>query len=160
MMTVPHGRRPAGPAVTQPPEIHVQPFHLESITAGADCAVLRVRGEIDVYTAPQLREHAIKLLADGARHITADLREVDFLDSTGLGVLVGSLKRVREQGGSLTLVTAADRILTIFRLTGLDRVFTLRSSFPEAIAGDQHWQAALASEGRGTEEWCREHELL
>jgi hypothetical protein len=56
--------------------------------------------------------------------------------------------------------TAADRILTIFRLTGLDRVFTLRSSFPEAIAGDQHWQAALAGEGRGTEEWCREHELL
>jgi anti-sigma B factor antagonist len=138
----------------------VQPFHLESITAGADCAVLRVRGEIDVYTAPRLREHAIKLLADGARHITADLREVDFLDSTGLGALVGSLKRLREQDGSLTLVTAADRILTIFRLTGLDRVFTLRSSVPEAIGGDQHWQAALAREGRSAEDWCREHGLL
>jgi anti-sigma B factor antagonist len=141
-------------------EIHVQPFHLESITAGADCAVLRVSGEIDVYTAPQLREHVIKLLANGARHITADLREVDFLDSTGLGALVGSFKRLREQDGSLTLVTAADRILTIFRLTGLDRAFTLYSSVPEAIADDRHWQAALASESRSTAEWCREHELL
>ena len=136
------------------------PFHLETITAGADCAVLRVRGEIDVYTAPQLREHVIKLLDDGARYLTADLREVDFLDSTGLGALVGSLKRLREQDGSLTLVTAADRILMIFRLTGLDRVFTLHPSVSQAIADDQHWQAALAREGCSTEDWCREHELL
>ena len=69
------------------------PFHLESITAGADCAVLRVAGEVDVYTAPQLRERVIGLLAGGVRHIVADLREVDFLDSTGLGALVGSLRR-------------------------------------------------------------------
>jgi len=138
----------------------VQPFHLEAITAGADCAVLRVRGEIDICTAPELREHVIKLVADGVRHITADLRAVDFLDSTGLGALVGSLKRLREQDGSLTLVTAADRVLTILRLTGLNRVFTLHPSVPEALAGDQHWQAALARQGRSAEDWCREHELL
>jgi len=138
----------------------VHPFHLEAITAGADCAVLRVRGEIDIYTAPELREHVIKLVADGVRHITADLRAVDFLDSTGLGALVGSLKRLREQDGSLTLVTAADRVLTILRLTGLNRVFTLHPSVPEALAGDQHWQAALARQGRSAEDWCREHELL
>ena len=70
---------------TQATEIHVQPFHLESITAGADCAVLRIGGEVDVYTAPQLRERVIQLLGHGARHIIADLREVEFLDSTGLG---------------------------------------------------------------------------
>ena len=138
----------------------MQPFHLEAISAGADCAVLRVGGEIDVYTAPHLREHVIKLAADGVRHITADLRAVDFLDSTGLGALVGSLKRLREQDGSLTLVTAADRVLTILRLTGLNRVFTLHPSVPEAHAGDQHWQAALARQGRSAEDWCREHELL
>ena len=138
----------------------MQPFHLESATAGADCAVLRVRGEIDVYTAPQLREYVVKLVAEGVRYIVADLREVDFLDSTGLGALVGSLKRLREQDGSLALVAVADRILTIFRLTGLGRVFTLCSSVPDAIAGDPHWQAALAHEGRSAAEWCREHELL
>ena len=138
----------------------MQPFYLESITAGADCAVLRIGGEVDVYTAPQLRERVIQLLANGERHIIADLREVDFLDSTGLGALVGSLKRLREQDGSLKLVTAAGKILTIFRLTVLVRVFTLHSSFPEAIANDQRWQAALAREGRSTWEWCREHQLL
>jgi anti-sigma B factor antagonist len=138
----------------------VQPFHLESITVGTECAVLRIGGEVDVYTAPQLRERVIQLLADGTRHIIADLRGVDFLDSTGLGALIGSLKRLRDQDGSLTLVTAADKILTIFRLTGLVHVFALHPSFPEAIADDQHWQEALAREGRSTGEWCREHNLL
>ena len=138
----------------------MQPFHLESITVGADCAVLRVAGEVDVYTAPQLRERVIELLADGARHIIADLRQVDFLDSTGLGALVGSLKRLRDHDGSLALVSAADKTLTVFRVTGLIHVFALHSCLPEAIAGDQHWQAALASDGRSAEQWCRDHELL
>jgi anti-sigma B factor antagonist len=62
----------------QAAEIHVQPFYLRSITAGADCAMLRIGGEVDVYTAPQLRERVTQLLAGGARHLIADLREVDF----------------------------------------------------------------------------------
>lgn len=80
-----------------------------------------------------------------------------FLDSTGLGALVGSLKRLRQQDGSLKLVTSTDKI---FRLTGLIKVFALRGSVPEAIADDKHWQAALAREGRSTEDWCRAHALL
>jgi len=94
----------------------MQPLHLETFTAGADCAVLRIAGEVDVYSAPQLRERVIQLLADGIPHIIADLRGVDFLDSTGLGALVGSLKRLREQGGSLKLATGAGRIPQLFRL--------------------------------------------
>jgi len=138
----------------------VQPFHLEAVTVGADCAVLQIRGEVDVYTAPQVRERVIRLLAGGARHVIADLREVSFLDSTGLGALVGSLKRLREQDGSLGLVVADGKITTVFRVTGLDRVFALHTSLPAAIDGDQHWQAALAGEGRGTADWCRDHQLL
>ena len=69
----------------------MQPIHLEAIPVGADCAVLQISGEVDVYTAPQAR--VIQLLDDGARHVIADLREVDFLDSTGLGALVGGLRR-------------------------------------------------------------------
>ena len=137
-----------------------QPLHLVTITAGADCAVLRIAGEVDLYSAPQLRERVIQLLADGIRYIVADLREVDFLDSTGLGALVGSLKRLREQDGSLNLVTSTGRIPQLFRLTGLVRVFTLHQSIPETIAGDRHWEAALKSEGLGSEEWCRKHGLL
>ena len=91
----------------------MQPFRLRSITAGADCAVLHVKGQVDVHTAPQLREHVIDLLATGTRHIIADLREVHFLHSTGLGALVGSLKRLREQDGSLKLVPAADNVCPV-----------------------------------------------
>lgn len=137
----------------------MEPLRLETVTAGTDCAVLRIGGEVDVYSAPQLREHVIQLAADGIWHIVADLRDVEFLDSTGLGALVGSLKRLREQDGSLELVTRAGRISKLISITGLDRVFAPHHSVPDAI-GDQGWEAALASEGLSAEEWCRKHGLL
>jgi len=141
----------------------VAPFRLEAITAG-DCAVLRITGEIDVYTAPELRQQVINLADNGTRHIVADLRDVDFLDSTGLGALVGSLKRLRLRQGSLELVTSGGRVLQLFAITGLNRAFALHPSVLEAISADQHWQAALAGEGHRTEkyraeEWCRKHQL-
>lgn len=138
----------------------MQPFHLESMTAGGDCAVLRVAGEIDVYTAPALREHVIHLVDSGTLHLIADLRGVEFLDSTGLGALVASLKRLRTHEGSLTLVTNTERILRIFRITGLNRAFALHPSVPDAITADQHWQTAVTGEGHSTAEWCRKHGLL
>jgi len=136
----------------------VQSFHMESVSAG-DCAVLRVAGEIDLYTAPELRQRVIRLIDDGALHIIADLRGVDFLDSTGLGALVGSLKRLRTREGSLKLVTSGGRILQVFRLTGLTRVFALHSSVPDAITADQHWQAAIAGQGDSAGQWCRKNGL-
>jgi anti-sigma B factor antagonist len=135
-------------------------LHLETITAGADCAVLRIAGEIDLYSAPQLRECVIQLLAGGVRHIVADLREVDFLDSTGLGALVGSLRRLRERDGSLKLVAGPGRIPQLFQLTGLVRVFAVYQSVPEAITGDRYWAAALTAEGHDGEEWSGKHGLL
>ena len=138
----------------------MQPFQLESITAGGDCAVLRVAGGIDVYTAPELRESVIHLVDNGILHLIADLRGVEFLDSTGLGALVGSLKRLRTREGSLTLVTDTERILRIFRITGLNRAFALHPSVPDAITADQHWQAAVTGDGDSSGEWCRKHGLL
>jgi len=140
-------------------EVSMQPLHLETVTAGADCAVLRIGGEIDVYSAPQLRDCIIALRADGIRHIIADLREVDFMDSTGLGALVGGLKRLREQDGSLQLVTGPGRISHLLRLTGLDRIFPLSQSIAQAMVGDRQWEAALTAEGHGSEDWCRKHQL-
>ena len=137
----------------------MQPLQLQSITAGTDCALLRMTGEIDVYSASQVRDEVIKLLGNGTRHIIADLSGVEFLDSTGLGALVGSLKRLREQNGSLALVATASKILTVFRVTGLIRVFELHPSVGEAIEADPDWQAALASEGQTPEDWSREHGL-
>jgi anti-sigma B factor antagonist len=139
----------------------MQPLHVESVAAGRDRAVLRLAGEFDVYTAPQLRERVIELVDGGTRHVMADLREVTFLDSTGLGALIGGLKRLRARDGSLTLVIGTDRIRRIFRVTGLDRVFVLGPSVQEAVMADQDWQAAVMGEGDDTvEQWCRRHGLL
>ena len=134
------------------------PFHVEVITAG-DCAALRIAGEIDVYTVPDLRQQVIDLVDAGTRHIVTDLRGVDFLDSTGLGVLVGSLKRLRQRQGSLRLVISGGRIRQLFQITGLTNAFALHASVLDAISADQHWQAGLAGEGHSAEEWCRKNEL-
>ena len=105
----------------------MQEFHLETIGPSGDCAVLQVTGEIDVYTAPILRERIRDLAAKGAVHIIADLSRVDFLDSTGLGVLVGGLKRLREHDGSLTPVISTTRILRILEVTGVSEPSCSRS---------------------------------
>ena len=99
-----------------------------------DVSVVTVAGEIDVYTAPQLR--AVLDEEIGGRHarLVVDLDEVSFLDSTGLGVLVGRLKLVRNQSGWLRIVCSNDRILRVFRITGLDKVFDIHDSLEEALA--------------------------
>ncbi|CAM5501088.1 MULTISPECIES: STAS domain-containing protein [Streptomyces] len=101
--------------------------------AGGDRTVVEVGGEIDVYTAPKLREQLVELVNDGSYHLVVDMEGVDFLDSTGLGVLVGGLKRVRAHEGSLRLVCNQERILKIFRITGLTKVFPIHQSVDEAV---------------------------
>ena len=96
--------------------------------------VLSVRGEVDVYSAPKLREKLVELVSDGHRHIVADLEGVDFLDSTGLGVLVGGLKRLRSHEGDLTLVCNQPRILKVFEITGLTTVFKISATLDEATS--------------------------
>ncbi|HKE99031.1 MAG TPA: STAS domain-containing protein [Actinomycetes bacterium] len=100
-----------------------------------DHAILTVGGEVDVYTAPKLREKLIQLVSDGSYNLVVDLENVDFLDSTGLGVLVGGLKRVRNHDGSLQLVCTQEKILKIFRITGLTKVFPIHGSIEDAMAG-------------------------
>ena len=97
-------------------------------------AVLSVRGEVDVYTAPRLRERLVELVSQGHRNIVVDLEGVDFLDSTGLGVLVGGLKRLRSHDGDLTLVCTQRRILKVFEITGLTKVFAIHDSVDAATA--------------------------
>ncbi len=96
--------------------------------------VIEVGGEVDVYTAPKLRESIVTAVDEGHNRLIVDVEQVDFLDSTGLGVLVGSLKRVRAEGGSLDIVCTHERILKIFDITGLDKVFGLHTSVDAAIA--------------------------
>lgn len=106
---------------------------MDSTTAG-DRTVIAVGGEIDVYTAPKLRDGLVELINSGHYHLVVDLEGVDFLDSTGLGVLVGALKRVRSHQGTLSLVCAQERLLKIFRITGLAKVFPIYATVDDATA--------------------------
>ncbi|MEP6525743.1 MAG: STAS domain-containing protein [Nocardioidaceae bacterium] len=106
---------------------------LNTRTVG-DRTVVEVGGEIDVYTAPKLREALIELVQGGTFNIVVDMEQVEFLDSTGLGVLVGGLKRVRSHDGSMTLVCTQERLLKIFRITGLTRVFEIHPDVDAAVA--------------------------
>jgi anti-sigma B factor antagonist len=100
---------------------------------GEGRTVVEVSGEIDVYTAPKLRESLLNLVDSGNYQLIIDMEGVEFLDSTGLGVLVGGLKRVRAHDGAIDLVCTQGRILRIFRITGLSNVFSIYDSVEAAL---------------------------
>lgn len=99
--------------------------------------VVTVGGEVDVYTARLLRDALDQQIAAGHIRLVVDLDAVNFMDSTGLGVLVGRLKLVRNQNGWLRLVCSNERVLKVFRLTGLDKVFTIATDLAAAVAGER-----------------------
>jgi anti-sigma B factor antagonist len=101
-------------------------------------AVLVVSGEVDVFTAPKVREQLIDLVEQGDHHLVVSLEGVDFLDSTGLGVLVAGLKRVKMHEGTLSVVCTKDKILKIFRITGLTKVFPIHDSIEAATSSGPH----------------------
>lgn len=97
--------------------------------------VLAVRGEVDVSSAPDLREALDELVASGAQTVIVDLSEVGFLDSTGLGVLVGARNTLVDGGGGMPVVCEHERVLKLFAITGLDGVFDLHPTVDDALRG-------------------------
>jgi len=105
-------------------------------TAG-DIPIVAVAGEVDVYSAPALKDKVTELIASGASTLIVDLSGVGFLDSTGLGVLVEARTATTEAGGTLPLVCSQERILKLFTITGLDGVFTIHPTVDDAVASVQ-----------------------
>ena len=97
-------------------------------------AVLSVKGEVDVYSAPTLSENLTQLLDEGSTTIVVDLTEVAFLDSTGLGALIAARTAADRSGGALPIVCTLDRVLKLFTITGLDGVFAIFPTVDEAVA--------------------------
>jgi anti-sigma B factor antagonist len=95
--------------------------------------VVAVEGEIDLYSAPQLRDAVLAAVEGGADHVVIDLSAVPFMDSSGLGVVVACLKRLREAGGELAVVTPAGSPPTkLLSLTGLDQAIPTHATVEEA----------------------------
>ncbi len=103
-----------------------------STTQDGDYAVVAVTGELDVYTAPVLEESLGDLVDEGKHDLVVDLTEVTFMDSTGLGLLIKALKWAREHDGSLRIVANTEKVLKVFRVTGLDGVLSLYQTRAEA----------------------------
>jgi anti-sigma B factor antagonist len=98
-----------------------------------DQHVVHVTGEVDVYTVGRLREELAALPHRGTR-VVVDLTGVTFLDSTGLGVLVDAMKRVRGGGGRMELVIDHEGVMKVFRITALTRMFTIHRTLEAALA--------------------------
>jgi anti-sigma B factor antagonist len=98
-----------------------------------DLAIVTVAGEIDVFTCARLRDELQDLIQDGTQHLIVDLNDVEFLDSAGLGVLVGVYHRLRGGEGSLVFVGANDRVRKIFHITQLMKIFPLHATLDAAL---------------------------
>ena len=97
-----------------------------------DIILVRLNGRLDARTSPHVRETLQKLLDQGQLKIIVDLKDVPFIDSSGLAALVSGLRVAREKGGSVVLSGAQSQAQIVFRLTMLDRVFTIHPTFEEA----------------------------
>jgi anti-sigma B factor antagonist len=96
--------------------------------------VIAARGEIDLFTAPELKKTLTDAIEGGGLRLVLDLSDVTFLDSTALGVLIGAVKRLRSRGGALAIVNTDTSIAKTFQITGLDQIFTILPTREEALA--------------------------
>jgi len=108
-------------------------FSVQSEQLGERTHVIALAGEVDLYTAPELKQELLNAIAGGAKEVIVDLSETTFIDSTTLGVLVGGVKRLRPNGGRLSVVCSDPNITKIFEITGLDRVFPIYPTRAEAL---------------------------
>ena len=97
-------------------------------------AVMRVTGEIDMATAPRLRQHVLNVTARKPSGLVLDLDRVEFIDSTGLGVMVGAAKRMRMIDGGFRIVCSQPHLNELFKITRLNEVFDLYESLEDALA--------------------------
>lgn len=94
---------------------------------------VKVNGEIDAYTAPQLREKLFPLSEKEGVKMVVDLSEVNYMDSTGLGVFVGVFKNVRAHNGEFKIVGLSDRLQRLFEITGLADIIDINSQIEGGV---------------------------
>jgi anti-sigma B factor antagonist len=113
----------------------MQPDSVEVDRPEPGVVLLRAKGDLDAYTAPGLRTQLHDATAGDADLVVVDLADITFIDSAGLGALVGAHRRMREGGGRLRIVRPPALVARAFELTGLDEVLDLRDDSEQALAG-------------------------
>lgn len=108
-------------------------FSIQSQPIGTDAHVVALAGEVDLYTAPELKGRLVELIERGDRRLIVDFTEATFIDSTTLGVLLGAVKRLHPHDGQMALVVSDRAIVKVFEVTGLDKVFDLHPDRPGAL---------------------------
>jgi anti-sigma B factor antagonist len=96
--------------------------------------LLAVHGELDLFTTPELRTKINDLIDEGTRELIVDLSETAFVDSTGLGVLLASMKRLRSCDGELVIIDSSSNVIKTFRVAGVDQILTIVRSYDQASA--------------------------
>jgi anti-sigma B factor antagonist len=95
--------------------------------------LIEVEGQVDLYSAPEFKERTGRVIGEHKQCVIIDLSRVKFIDSTGLGVLVGAFKRMRAARAELRLVVVDYDIERLFEMTGLDRMFGIYRSLDDAL---------------------------
>lgn len=108
-------------------------FEIDERALDATTRVVRVAGEIDLFTAPEFKQHITAAIEAGGRTVVVDLTATTFIDSSSLGVLIGAHRRLEEANGRLVVACDDATILKTFQITGLDGVFTIVRSADEAV---------------------------
>lgn len=108
-------------------------FSLEEDRLADGVHVVAVAGEVDIFTAPDLKRVIAQAIDDGAQRLVIDLTRTRFLDSTALGVLIGAVKRLRPLDGRMAIVNTEPSTTKTFQITGLDRIFTIVETREQAL---------------------------
>jgi anti-sigma B factor antagonist len=133
--------------VAERPGVQEHEFRLAVVRADGDVPLVSVDGDVDLYSAPELRERLFELSEEDVSRIVLDLSRATFLDSMALGVLLGAKKRLVATGGDLELVVATPDVRRIFEITMLNRIFVVHESREEALrSGGTQASSASSSE--------------
>ena len=110
-------------------------FSIEDRRVDGKVHVVAVTGEVDLFTAPEVKQRVTAPIGAGVDHVVVDLTRTTFIDSSSLGVLIGAHRRLKSRGGRLVVACNTEAIVRTFRITGLDGVFKLVDSVEAALRG-------------------------
>jgi anti-sigma B factor antagonist len=116
-----------------------QTFAIQRETPAAGLRIVVVRGELDLFAAPELKQAIAEALTDDSRDLIVDLTQTRFIDSSGLSVLMLAMRRTQSLGGRLVVIDAGGSVARTFCVAGVDQLLTIvpsRKAALAALAGD------------------------